>query len=38
MNDEMASGRRSIYSNDKLPSVTGAEPAPASTVRRAGEE
>jgi hypothetical protein len=36
MNDEMASGRRSMYSNDKLTSGTPAEPAPASGVRRAG--
>ena len=36
MDDEMASGRRRIYPNDKLASVTAAEPAPASRVRRAG--
>lgn len=36
MNDEMASGRGSIYSDDKRTSVTASEPAPASGVRRAG--
>ena len=36
MNDEMASGRGSIYSDDKRTSVTAAEAAPAAGVRRAG--
>jgi hypothetical protein len=36
MNDEMASGRRSMYSKDKLTSVTAAGPAPAPIARRAG--
>ena len=35
MSDEMASGRGAISSNDKQTSVTAAEPAPASGVRRA---
>jgi len=36
MNDEMASGRGSIYSDEKRTSVTATEPAPATGVRRAG--
>src|SRR5271165_2506014 len=36
MSDEMTSGRSSISSNDERKSVSAAEPAPASRVRRAG--
>jgi hypothetical protein len=36
MNDEMASGRCSIYSDEKRTSVTATEPAPATGARRAG--